>query len=215
MEWEKKVTLIKKAVNSPKPGLKSQLSMVTEPRPGHKTYTEMKNKCKKAGVMVLFFSWKNKLYLILTRRTDMVQYHPNQISFPGGQCEPKESPVKASLRETYEELGISENEIKILGELTPLYIPPSQYCIYPVVGIINERPAYKPRAKEVAEIIEIPLTHILDDKNLFRETWNLNNRKVRVPFYLYKKHKIWGATAMVLAEFLDVIRPVLKKEHWE
>ncbi|MFO7981520.1 MAG: hypothetical protein R6V00_11925, partial [Candidatus Aminicenantes bacterium] len=74
MNWKKKASLIKKAVNSPKPGLKSQLIMVTDPRPGHKTYAEMKNKCKKAGVLVLFFPKKNELHLILTRRTEMVQY---------------------------------------------------------------------------------------------------------------------------------------------
>jgi 8-oxo-dGTP pyrophosphatase MutT (NUDIX family) len=210
MRWEKKVSLIKKAVNSSKPGLKSQLIMVTKPRPGHKTYAEMKNKCRKAGVLVLFFPRKNKLYLVLTRRTDKVQYHPNQISFPGGQCEPTENPLEAGLRETQEELGIAPKKINILGKLTPLYIPPSNYCIHPAVGLMSKRPTYKPRVKEVAEVIEVPLVHMLDNKNIIKETWKLKSRKVKVPFYQYKNHKIWGATAMVLAELLDIIRPVLK-----
>ena len=207
MRWEKKASLIKKAIHSLKPGLKSQLIMMIEPRPGHKTYEEMKNKCKKAGVMVLFFPRKNKLYLILTRRTKMVQYHPNQISFPGGQCEPNESPLEAGLRETYEELGISPEKIKILGELTPLYIPSSNYCIYPSVGVMDKAPIYNLRVKEVSEVMEIPLTYLLDRKNITKETWNIKNRQINVPFYLYEKHKIWGATAMVLAELLDIIRP--------
>ncbi len=207
MNWKKKASLIKKAVNSPKPGLKSQLIMVTDPRPGHKTYAEMKNKCKKAGVLVLFFPKKNELHLILTRRTEMVQYHPNQISFPGGQCELNENPLEAGLRETQEELGIPPEKIKILGELTPLYIPPSNYCIYPAVGILGKPPAYNLRVKEVAEVIEIPLVHLLDNKNIRKETWKLKNSEVKAPFHLYEKHKIWGATAMVLAELLDIIRP--------
>jgi 8-oxo-dGTP pyrophosphatase MutT (NUDIX family) len=211
MEWETKITLIKRAVNSTKPGLQSQLTMVTDPRPGHKTYIEMKDTCKKAGVLLLCFPQKNALYLILTRRTDKVQYHPNQISFPGGQCEPEENPHDAALRETHEELGLDPEKIRILGELTPLYIPPSDYCVYPAVGLMDHPPTYNPRPKEVAEVIETPLTHLLDDKNLLKEIWPLHGRNVTVPFYLYKNHKIWGATAMILAEFLDVIRPAFTK----
>jgi len=206
MRWENKASLIKEALSLPKPGLKSQLIMVTDPRPGHKTYSEMKNKCKKAGVLILFYPKQNELFLILTRRTELVQYHPNQISFPGGQCEPNEDPFEAGLRETQEELGIPPDKIKIIGQLTPLYIPPSNYCIYPAVGILDKLPTYKPRQKEVAEVIEVPLVHMLDSRNTIREIWKLKNRKVKVPFYLYKNHKIWGATAMVLAELLDVIR---------
>jgi len=207
MEWKTRVTLIKEAVNSAKPGLKSQLTMITDPRPGHKTYSEMKEKCKKAGVLILCFLRKNTPYLILTRRTDKVQFHPNQISFPGGQCEPDENPLDAALRETHEELGIDPEKIRILGELTPLYIPPSDYCVYPAVGIMVQPSAYNPRSKEVAEVIETPLTHLLDNKNLLKEIWPLHGRSVTVPFYFYKNHKIWGATAMILAEFLDIIRP--------
>ncbi len=212
MDWGKKVSQIKKAVSSPKPGFKSQLTMVIDPRPGHKTYLEIKDRCKKAGVLILVFPWKEQSYLILTRRTELVQYHPNQISFPGGQCEPEENPSTTALRETHEELGIDPAKIKTVGQLTPLYIPPSDYCIYPSVGISDQRPEYFPRIKEVAEVIEIPILHLLEDKNLRKEIWELNGKKVRVPFYEFEDHKIWGATAMVLAEFLDIIRPVFKKK---
>lgn len=212
MEWKTKASLIKRAVNSTRPGLQSQLTMVTDPRPGHKTYAEMKNNCKKAGVLVLCFPQKSAFCLVLTRRTDEVKYHPNQISLPGGQCEPEESPLDAALRETHEELGIAPKKIRVLGQLTPLYIPPSNYCVYPAVGIMDHPPSYNPRSKEVAEVIEVPLTHLLDDKNLLKEIWPLHGRNVSVPFYLYEKHKIWGATAMILAEFLDIIRPILKNQ---
>ncbi|HHF51690.1 MAG TPA: CoA pyrophosphatase [Candidatus Aminicenantes bacterium] len=212
MEWKTKASLIKRAVNSTRPGLQSQLTMVTDPRPGHKTYAEMKNNCKKAGVLVLCFPQKSAFCLVLTRRTDEVKYHPNQISLPGGQCEPEESPLDAALRETHEELGIAPKKIRVLGQLTPLYIPPSNYCVYPAVAIMDHPPAYNPRSKEVAEVIEVPLTHLLDDKNILKEIWPLHGRNVSVPFYLYEKHKIWGATAMILAEFLDIIRPILKNQ---
>ncbi|MBD3415154.1 MAG: NUDIX domain-containing protein [Candidatus Aminicenantes bacterium] len=212
MNWENKASLIKKAVNSTRPGLRSQLTMAPEPRPGHKVYSEVKGQCKKAGIMILFFPKKNQLHLILTLRTALVQYHPNQISFPGGQCDPKENPLDAALRETEEELGIESTGIKILGQLTPLYIPPSDYCVYPVVGFMNQQPEYVPRTKEVAEVIEIPVSHLMDDRNSIIETWELNEREVKVPFYLFDHQKIWGATAMVLAELLDIIRPVLKNQ---
>jgi len=75
---------------------------------------------------------------------------------------------------------------------------------------MDKAPIYNLRVKEVSEVMEIPLTYLLDRKNITKETWNIKNRQINVPFYLYEKHKIWGATAMVLAELLDIIRPVLK-----
>ncbi len=196
--------LLEKKLREPLPGLWAQLKMVTDPRPGNKVYHEVEDTSIKAGVLVLLYSLRNHVHLVLTRRTDQVDIHQAQISFPGGRKEEGESSEQTALREAYEELNVSPDSIQILGQLTPLYIPPSNYCIYPIIAITNERPDFRPSTHEVAEVIEVPLEHLLDPKNVIKEAWTIRGAEVMVPFYLFKEHKIWGATAMVLAELLEI-----------
>jgi len=200
------VQSLEKALKRPKPGLRAQLKMVTNPRPGNKTYQEAEGSSLKAGVLVLLYPWKKKLHLVLTKRTPSVLFHQGQISFPGGRQDRGESLEQTALREAREELMIEPAKIKILGELTPLYIPPSNYCIYPIVAAIDQRPEFQPSSHEVAEIIEVPLDQLLDDTNISREVWTIKGIKADVPFYLFKGHKIWGATAMVLAELVELLK---------
>ncbi len=195
-------------LQGPKPGLKAQLKMVTSPRPGDKTYPDVGDSCLKAGVLVLLYPWQEKLCLVLTRRTSTVAHHQAQISLPGGRMDREESAVEAAVREAREELQIMPDSIRILGELTPLYVPPSNYCIYPVVAAAEKRPDFRPSDVEVAEIIEVPVDHLLDAKNVRQETWLLRGMDVRVPFYFYRGHKIWGATAMILAELVDLFSSI-------
>lgn len=203
---------LQERLREPKPGLQAQLRMVTVPRPGNKTYLDVGDACSRAGVLVLLYPWKKRLHVVLTKRTKTVAHHQDQISFPGGRIDHGESPVEAALREAKEELGIDPAATRILGELTPLYVPPSNYTIYPVVATMNKRPPVQPSPDEVAEVIEIPLLHLLDAKNIRQETWLLRGMEVRVPFYFYQSHKIWGATAMILAEFMEIISPLFKRE---
>jgi 8-oxo-dGTP pyrophosphatase MutT (NUDIX family) len=189
----------------PKPGLEAQLAMITNPRPGHQVYNEMEDSCHKAGVLVLFYPWKGHLHLVLTRRTQRVDYHKGQVSFPGGRQERGETLEQTAKREAHEELDIDPDSIRLLGKLTPLYIPPSNYCIYPVVAVAESRPHFRPYHLEVAEVIEVPIDHLLNPQNVRREIWTLRGTEVEVPFYAYTGHKIWGATAMVLAELLKIL----------
>lgn len=190
----------------PKPGLKAQLGMCPNPRPGNQVYYEVEESSLKAGVLVLFYPRENKLHLVLTRRTDNVDFHKGQISFPGGRLEAGEGLEQAALREAQEELEVDPDSIRILGTLTPLYIPPSNYCIYPVVALTERRPDFRPSQIEVAEVLEIPLDHLLNPHNVQREMWVIRGADVEVPFYVFGEHKIWGATAMVLAELLEIIK---------
>jgi len=92
------------------------------------------------------------------------------------------------------------------GSLTPLYVPPSNYCIYPVAAVLEERPEFRPFPLEVEEVLEVPLDHLLDPENTRREQWTVRGTDMEVPYFSFRKHKIWGATAMVLAEFLELLR---------
>lgn len=197
---------IRERLKGPKPGWASQLKMAPVPRPGQKPYQEAEGSCLRAGVLVLLYPRRGRLHLVLTRRTPGVAHHQAQISFPGGQTDEGESGVDAALREVEEELGVDPKSIEVAGELTPLYVPPSNYCIYPVVAAAPRRPRFRPSPREVAEVIEIPLEHLLDPKNVSKEARRIRGFDVTVPYYSYRGDKIWGATAMVLAELLDLIR---------
>jgi len=199
------INLLEIRLKEPLPGLKAQLKMVTNPRPGNKVYHEVEDTCIKAGVLVLLYPWRKRLHLVLTRRTARVDFHQAQISFPGGRQEEGESSEQTALREAHEEINVLPESIQIVGELTPLYIPPSNYCVYPIVATTTKRPDFKPSMHEVAEVIEVPLDHLLDPKNVRKEKWTIGRNEALVPFYLFKEYKIWGATAMVLAELVELV----------
>jgi len=209
---ENLIARLESRLREPKPGLAAQLRMVPDPRPGDQTFEEVGDRCLKAGVLILLYAWEDRIFLALTRRTSKVAHHQAQISFPGGQMDKRESIIEAALREAREEVGIRPELLHILGELTPLYIPPSNYCIYPVVAFAEGRPDFRPFPEEVEEVIEIPLDHLLDPENIRREIWPLRGTEVSVPFYRFREHKIWGATAMVLAELLELLHSAIPAE---
>ena len=204
---EELLARIEKGLWAPLPGIPAQLAMAPEPRPGHKAYFEVEDSCRKAGVLILLYVKSGRLTLLLTRRTERVLVHRGQISLPGGEQHPGESLEATALRETVEELGLDLTAVRVLGRLTPLYIPPSNYCIYPTVAFVPGTLAFRLQPEEVDELIEVPVERLADPAAVRRETWQYGGRDIEVPFYEFEGHKIWGATAMVLSEFLEILRP--------
>ncbi|HOW84660.1 MAG TPA: CoA pyrophosphatase [Candidatus Aminicenantes bacterium] len=193
------------SLRAPLPGIPAQLAMAPEPRSGQRAYFEVEDSCRKAGVLVLLYVRDGRLRLPLTRRTESVDHHRGQISLPGGARQRGESMEAAALRETREELGLDLGRVRVLGRLTPLYIPPSNYCIYPTVACLPGPLEFRPQPDEVAEVIEAPVDRLADPAIIGRETWRYGGLDHVVPFYELDGHKIWGATAMVLAEFLALL----------
>ncbi len=196
---------IEKGLAAALPGVAAQLTMAPEPRQGHKAYFEVEATSRKAGVLILLHVKDGRLSLLLTRRTERVLHHRGQISLPGGEQHPGESVEATALRETAEELGPDLGAVRVLGRLTPLYIPPSNYCIYPTVAFVPGTLAFRLQPEEVDELIEVPVDRLADPAAVRREVWRYGGRDVEVPFYEFEGHKIWGATAMVLAEFLALL----------
>jgi len=196
---------IEKGLWTPLPGIPAQLGMAPEPRTGHKAYFEVEDTCRKAGVLMLLYVKDGRLMVLLTRRTERVNHHRGQISLPGGEQHPGESLEATALRETVEELGLDLTAVRVLGRLTPLYIPPSNFCVYPTVAFVPGPLAFRVQPEEVAEVIEPPLDHLADPAHRKRETWTYGGLDHEVPFYEFAGHKIWGATAMVLAELIALL----------
>lgn len=202
------ISRLREALCGPLPGLAVQMGMAPMPRPGTERILDPYLDCRRAGVLVLFYPCDAELSLVLTRRTDEVYSHRGQISFPGGSMDPEEDAATTALREAYEELGVDPGRVEVLGELSPLYIPPSGFCVYPVVAYTAGRPEFVPNAAEVAEVLEVSLTHLLDPTTRGEEVWPIRGADVRVPFYRVGRHKVWGATAMMLCELLMLLQPI-------
>lgn len=160
------------------------------------------------AVLLLLYLRQEELYLVLTRRRDDLPSHAGQISFPGGRQEETETLLEAALRETAEEIGIPATAVTPLGELTPIYIPPSGFMVHPFVGWYRpaRQPIFYPATHEVAEIIEAPLRHLLDPATATQEPWEFHGHEVLVPYFALNGHKIWGATAIMLSEFIERLR---------
>jgi len=196
---------LRDALARPLPGLPIQTGMSPQPRPGADRMIDPFRDCRQAAVLVLFYPCEGEWRLVLTRRTEALETHKGQISLPGGSLDPGEDVVTAARREAWEELGISPQQIEVLGRLSPLYIPPSGFCIHPVVGYTGVCPVFTPNPNEVAEVIEAPVSVLRAPTTRCEEVRVVQGADVRVPYYAVGPHKVWGATAMVICELLALL----------
>ncbi|MFW5942609.1 MAG: NUDIX hydrolase [Chloroflexota bacterium] len=158
---------------------------------------------RQGAVLLLLYNKSDQIHLVLTRRHDDLPFHAGQVSLPGGRREGAETLQQTALREAYEEVGVRTDPITILGGLTPLYIAPSDFEVHPFVGWHRQTPGFVPQPGEVAEIIETPLRDLLRSEVREEETWEHYGDPIQVPFFRIGPHKVWGATAMILSEFVE------------
>jgi len=194
----------------PLPGTQSQFRMLPDGRV--KTYYETANlnSAKRGAVMILFYQ-KNKQFLIPMIQRPMYEgVHSAQIAFPGGKHDPTDVDFKhTALRETDEEIGVSQSKIQVLGSLTEIYIPPSNFLVQPYVGVIMEQPKYYPDINEVADIYEFDARDFLNPENIQTRSVSLfNGLKAFSPCYVIGEKVIWGATAMIISELTDVLKEI-------
>jgi 8-oxo-dGTP pyrophosphatase MutT (NUDIX family) len=161
----------------------------------------------RAAVLIPLFKKNGEYYILLTRRTDKVSHHKGQISFPGGRQDKGEDLLSTALREAKEEMGIEEKDVRILGELDDMCTVASDFCISPFVGLIPYPYPYpfKINCHEIEEIIEVPLSVFLDENKFREELRERNGEPLQVYFYQHEDHTIWGATARILKQLLDLL----------
>jgi 8-oxo-dGTP pyrophosphatase MutT (NUDIX family) len=193
-----------RALRLPLPGRPAQMWMAPTGRP-----FRADRPAHLAAVLLLLYPGDEGWYFPLTLRAQSVGNHQGQISLPGGSRHGRESLAKTALRETAEELGIPELRVQILGKLTPLYIAVSDFQVVPFVGYLTQRPEFHPNSEEVAQVIEAPIALLLDERNRVEEDWDLSDgRHLHVPYFRIGDHKVWGATAVILGEFVWLLRGI-------
>lgn len=166
-----------------------------------------------AAVMILIFAAEDgALRTVLTLRTAGLRGHSGQVSFPGGRRDPQDDNLTATARrETCEEIGICGGRLSVLGQLPRFYIPASHHNVSPIIAHYAGAPEFAPNPEEVAEVFTVALEDLLLTRFKFVEQRRMRGVDVRVPYYYFAGHKVWGATAMLLSELEGRLRQVLSQ----
>jgi 8-oxo-dGTP pyrophosphatase MutT (NUDIX family) len=166
-----------------------------------------------AAVMILLYPKDNLIHTAFIQRPEYKGVHGGQISFPGGKKEASDTDlIYTAIRETVEEIGVNSSEINVINTLTPLYIPVSNIVVTPVVGWIGKKPVFTNQEDEVVFIIEADIRTLIDPSIIKIKPFEINGEMIDIKYYDYKNNVIWGATAMILHEFLTIISKVNSSE---
>jgi 8-oxo-dGTP pyrophosphatase MutT (NUDIX family) len=210
------IKTIKKNLKTKLPGIRSWNRMAVKPvndnnivneriiRYEELLSEEKSNEMKQAAVLICFFKKDGEYHIPLIRRPMHEKNHPGQIALPGGAREKKETLANTSLREAFEEVGIIPENVEIIGKMTPLPVPVSKYLISPFIGVTRQEPKWNINKQEVDELIILKFRDLIESDKGYYEDWKLNGNMLRVPIFKVMNKDIWGATAAVLSELLDL-----------
>jgi len=201
------IETIKEKFSKPLPGRASQYRMAHVGRDYPSLNT---SKAREAAVVILLYpnAIKETQLVLIQRMFHPKDQHAGQISLPGGKLEPSDaSPKAAALRELEEELGVPSDAVDILGQLSELHISVSNFLVYPFIGFINNRPDFIPQPSEVHAILETPVKIFLEKSMRRQKDLRLSTGMIlkNVPYFDIKGHTVWGATAMILNEFSELL----------
>ncbi len=183
------------------PGLDAQLRFAPFPARAGEPHAG----ARAAAALLLLYPGVDGVCVPLTVRASTLARHAGQISLPGGATNAGETLVGAALREASEEIGLDPSRVRILGELTPVQVLISGFTLHPIVGVTDTRPAFQASPAEVAEILEVRLEHLRDASRIRTGTRLREGVAVEYPYFDLSGHHVWGATAMVLGEFICLL----------
>ena len=196
--------LLRSAFRAPLPGGDAHRRLAPKPRPGWRPGV-VPDHATPAAALVLLYPLDDAPHVLLTVRAGRLGKHAGQVSFPGGLIDVGESVRDAALREAFEEVGLDPAAVRVAGALSPLYITVSNFAIHPVAGVAASTPRLRPSAAEVARLLPAPLAALADPANLRRGTRWRDDLPCDVPYFEVRNERVWGATAMVLAELLTLL----------
>jgi len=195
---------IKNNLKQPLPGESAQLRMAPSHR-GDLLKSNGVTDARNSAVLISLFPTSNGLSTLFIKRATYNGVHSGQISFPGGKTdEGDESLIQTALRETEEEVGIDPSKIEVLGTLTPLFIPVSNMLVLPVIGLLDYEPEIHPNLQEVDYTITVPICHLKNPTNQLIKTLEIRNYSITAPYFCCNNEEIWGATAMIISEFIEM-----------
>lgn len=212
MDFQEFLEYVPKIMEAKLPAQEAHFKMAPLERIANMEKLELQSKNPKiAAVMMLFYPKNGTTHIVLIVRNSYDGVHSAQIAFPGGKFEPDDETFEiTALRETFEEIGIHPDRIEILRQFTHLYIPPSDFLVYPFLGICREDILFIPDSSEVAAIIELPLSVFLGEEVVVSVTISTSYASdIMVPAFKIGEHIVWGATAMMLSELKEVLKKVL------
>jgi 8-oxo-dGTP pyrophosphatase MutT (NUDIX family) len=207
MPFDSFIEKLTTALAMPLPGEAGQQPMAA--RPINKTRYNFAHQgaVRQGGVLILLYPSADKVYFPLTQRHTYPGVHSGQVSLPGGKLEQDdEDLIATAIRETTEEIGVAGEDIRIIGRLSELYIQASHFRVIPSVGFVHKRPNFVLDKREVAKLIEVSIEELTDPRSrTSREMTVRPDLDLHIPYYSLQGHMVWGATAMILSEFVTII----------
>jgi len=201
--------LIKKLetlLRMPLPDAKAHKKMLPHNRVINSLTTEELNNVRQSGVMLLLYEDNSKAHSVLIQRNTYNGVHSGQISLPGGQQDNCDANLTdTAFRECEEEIGIKREQIYKIGHLSRIYIPPSNFIVLPVLGTLHFPPSFIADINEVNALIIYDIELLLDENNVKRKTFEGHDYKIEAPYFDIKGYEVWGATAMILSEFKELL----------
>lgn len=203
------IAQLKEQLNKTLPGMASQYKMAGSYRPVVSIDEAIEKQAKTAGVLILITKVNSNFHFLMIQRTTYDGAHSGQMAFPGGKKEPQDATIlDTAIRECYEEIGIHVSKSDILGALTPLFIPVSQFVVYPFIAYIDSSLQFKKDPNEVEEIYLFNLQDFFKPENIQDFSFQIQNQTMTVPSYRFQEQTVWGASAMILSEWYDLMQNI-------
>ncbi|MGF1565688.1 MAG: NUDIX hydrolase [Flavobacteriales bacterium] len=195
----------------PLPGLSAHAEVMSYVRQSANEVRERRNDYREGAVLVLLYKHVEVWHTSLIVRPTYDGVHSGQVAFPGGKRDTGDPDLLfTALREANEEVGVNPQAVTPLGQLSEIYIPPSNFLVRPFVGMVSQRPDFRADPREVASILEVPLSHFLAIDAVKKETVRISTGlQMKVDGFEVDGHLVWGATAMMLAELRAVLSELL------
>ncbi len=196
---------LRQRLQEPLPGETAHATMASTART--KLGIRPNERTRRSAVLILFYPYQAQIYLPLILRPLYDGVHAGQMAFPGGRMERTDRDLtQTALREAQEEIGIRVQDVTVLGTLTELFIPPSNFYVQPVIGMMATRPDFYPDPREVDAVVEVSLDTLLDETIIGQSELEVRGLTVDAPHYDIQGHRVWGATAMMIAELLVLLK---------
>jgi hypothetical protein len=207
MEFNEIVEKVRQLLKEPLPGIHGQALMAPQPIDFKRFSIDVPKTAKSGAVLFLMYPFENQCMIPFIKRPFYSGVHSAQVSFPGGKRDQSDIDLSfTAIRETEEEIGVLKEDIQVLGRLSDLYIPPSNFLVTPYIGFIKTTPILKPDPFEVERVISCSFSNLLDPSIRKSKNIEIINEKLETPYFEIDKEEVWGATAMILSEFIYLWR---------